>query len=554
MKKFILVLLSIAVIATQTAHAGNSLSKAAYNGNMKNLQALIAEGEGVNEFDKWGWTPLLWSVFYKNIDIIKYLLEKGANPDIASQMDYRSFQAGTTALMLAITYDQRDTIEVLMKKKPNLELATRSGKKTTDFIKEFDARAGPDADGKLLADYISALAAQSAAVAAAEVIVEKPLVVAVAAPPPAPIAKTKKAPVPQAVVAKAKKTTQLPVITITSPQVQRGVNITAKEAYLTVTGKAVDASGIAEVTVNGQSADLDENGNFSAEILLKVGNNKITVTALGVNKNVGTESFSLMRSPGVIAKPKSTPAPDGGVGSNYALVIGINNYKHMDGLKTAVNDAMEIGRVLADQYGFETRLLLDEKATSTAILKELNNIRAKLKPSDKFIVYYAGHGILDKQTDASYWLTVDAELNDDTNWLDTKRISDQLKRITARQVLVIADSCYSGSISRGINVDLQGNDSRENYLKKLQEKPSRILIASGGNEPVADGGENGHSIFADVFIRALTDPRQPSFTANELVINQVREAVSGKASQTPECKIIRNSGHDSGDFVFQKKK
>lgn len=553
MKKLILILISIAVIATQAAHAGNSLSKAAYNGNLKNLQALIAEGEGVNEYDKWGWTPLLWSVFYKNIDIIKYLLEKGANPDIASQMDYRSFQTGTTALMLAITYDQRDTIELLMQKKPNLELATRSGKKTTDFIKEYDLRAGPDADGKLLADFISRLAGESAAVAAAEVIVEKPIVVAVAVPPPAVTARTKKIPVLQAAPVKAKKALP-PVINITSPQIQRGVNITAKEAYLTVTGKAVDASGIAEVTVNGQSADLDESGNFSAEILLKVGNNKITVTALGVNKNVATESFSLMRSPGVIAKPKSIPPPEIGVGGNYALVIGINNYKHMDGLKTAVNDAMEIGRVLADQYGFETRLLLDEKATSSAIMKELNVIRAKLKPSDKLIVYYAGHGILDKQTDASYWLAVDAELNDDTNWLDTKRISDQLKRITARQVLVIADSCYSGSISRGINVDLQGNDSRDNYLKKLQEKPSRILIASGGNEPVADGGENGHSIFADVFIKALSDPRQPSFTANELVINQVREAVSGKASQTPECKIIRNSGHDSGDFVFQKKK
>jgi hypothetical protein len=50
-------------------------------------------------------------------------------------------------------------------------------------------------------------------------------------------------------------------------------------------------------------------------------------------------------------------------------------------------------------------------------MKELNGIRAKLKPSDKLIVYYAVHGILDKQTDASYWLAVDTELNDDTNCL-----------------------------------------------------------------------------------------------------------------------------------------
>ena len=43
------------------------------------------------------------------------------------------------------------------------------------------------------------------------------------------------------------------------------------------------------------------------------------------------------------------------------------------------------------------------------------------------------------------------------------------------------------------------------------------------------------------------------FTAGELLTNKVREAVAGRAEQTPEYKIIRNSGHDSGDFIFIKK-
>jgi hypothetical protein len=40
----------------------------------------------------------------------------------------------------------------------------------------------------------------------------------------------------------------------------------------------------------------------------------------------------------------------------------------------------------------------------------------------------------------------------------------------------------------------------------------------------------------------------------ELVAGRLREAVAGKAEQTPECKVIRNSGHDAGDFVFKKVK
>ena len=347
-----------------------------------------------------------------------------------------------------------------------------------------------------------------------------------------------------------------PVITLISPEVKRGVKITSPGESLLVTGIATNQSGVASVTVNGQPAALDENGNFSAELLLKPGLNKITVTAVDIYKNSATENFSVTRASGKVASAsaeKKDPVEQPQKGKNYALMIGINRYKNIDPLKTAVKDTEEMAEVLRDVYGFETRMLLNEKATDTAILKELNNLRSRITPADRLIIYYAGHGILDKVTDASYWLPFDAELSDDTNWLDTKRITDQLKRITAKQVLVIADSCYSGAISRDIKSDLLGGDTRENYLKKLQERPSRVLIASGGNEPVADSGGNGHSIFAEVLLNALKNPDRPVFTAGELLTNKVREAVAGRAEQTPEYKIIRNSGHDSGDFIFIKK-
>lgn len=347
-----------------------------------------------------------------------------------------------------------------------------------------------------------------------------------------------------------------PAIVITSPEVQRGLKVTAREASVTVTGRATDAAGVASVTINGQLAALDANGNFSAELLLKVGENQILVTATDVNRNQATERFTMVRQAGTVAvAKKEAPAPAPAAdGKNYALIIGINQYKYIDKLRTAVGDAQDVAGVLKELYGFETRLILDGKATHDAILKELNSLRAKLKPTDRLLIYYAGHGTLDKETDASYWLPVDAELNDDTNWLDTKRITDQLKRITARQVLVVADSCYSGTISRAIDPNLQGNDTRENYLKKLQDKPSRILIASGGNEPVADAGGKGHSVFAEVFINTLKNPDRSVFTGAELLTNRIREAVAGRAEQTPEYKVIRNSGHDGGDFVFVKRK
>ena len=75
-------------------------------------------------------------------------------------------------------------------------------------------------------------------------------------------------------------------------------------------------------------------------------------------------------------------------------------------------------------------------------------------------------------------------------------------------------------------------------------------MASGGNEPVSDGGGGKHSIFASVFIDALKSANQRFFTAEDLFFNYIKEPVVGRASQTPEYSTIRNSGHDGGDFIF----
>lgn len=345
-----------------------------------------------------------------------------------------------------------------------------------------------------------------------------------------------------------------PAIIITSPDIKRGLKPVSKTSGITVTGRATDDSGVASVTVNGAAAKLDEQGNFSAELFLKPGENRVTVVALDTGGNKGTESFTISRQGDAVAAAPKVEAAVEDRGKSYALVVGINAYKQIPKLKTAVNDAKTVAAILKDDYGFTPIVLLDGQATRAAILKELNNIKNKLNPDDRLLIYYAGHGWNDKDTETSYWLPVDADDKENTNWIEAKTITDQLKRSQARQVLVVADSCYAGSISRSFDPSLKGSGTRESYLKKMMEKPARILIASGGNEPVSDSGGSGHSIFADVFIKALKNPFESRFTAEELMTRQIKESVAGRSDQTPEYKIIRNSGHDGGDFVFVRKR
>ncbi len=233
----------------------------------------------------------------------------------------------------------------------------------------------------------------------------------------------------------------------------------------------------------------------------------------------------------------------------YALVIGNNNYKNLPKLKTAVADASEVERILKEHYGFETKLLLD--ATRKEILSSINDFRKKLGQNDNFLIYYAGHGEFEKISGKAYWLPVDAQKDDPVDWIMADDITSNIKRIASRHILVVSDSCYSGTLTRAAATDLTTKGSREEFVKKMMERPSRTLMASGGNEPVADEGSGGHSVFAAAILDALEDADKNVFTAEEMFHSRVKVVVAGKSEQVPEYNDIRNSGHEGGDFVFQ---
>lgn len=346
-----------------------------------------------------------------------------------------------------------------------------------------------------------------------------------------------------------------PVILITSPKVSRGVKLVATDASITVIGKATDESGVATVTVNGETAALDENGNFSAEVLLKVGENRIVVAATDIRKNSATETFTLVREAGQVAKTQleATQTAVGiGSGKYYGLIIGNNDYRHLSRLQTAVKDAAAIEKVLKDSYGFESKLLLN--ATRKDILSAINEFRNKLTEEDNLLIYYAGHGEFDRSAEKAYWLPIDALRDDPTDWIIADDITSSIKRLSSKHVLIVSDSCYSGTLTRSAQTSLINKGDRDELLKKMISRPSRTLMASGGNEPVADGGGSGHSIFADSFLKALREIENSIFTADELFYQNIRSRVAGRSDQVPEYSEIRNSGHEGGDFVFMRSK
>ena len=245
-------------------------------------------------------------------------------------------------------------------------------------------------------------------------------------------------------------------------------------------------------------------------------------------------------------------------GDYYALVIGNIEYQYpqeIPALKSPKPDAEAIASLLKEKYNYVVILLLN--ANRDQILGALNTLRETLREEDNLLIYYAGHGILDGDSSRGYWLPVDAEPYPQTaKWISADDVTDILNSMRAKHVLVVADSCYSGSLTTTGNSSLGlgvPQEERFYWLKTIANQPSRMALTSGNLSPVLDGGGGRHSIFAMALLEVLgTNDR---VMEGWRVYLRVSARVSDVAQiyglrQVPTYGPIRSEKYTGGDYLF----
>jgi len=235
-------------------------------------------------------------------------------------------------------------------------------------------------------------------------------------------------------------------------------------------------------------------------------------------------------------------------GNYHALVIGIDDYKYLPNLEMAVKDAKAVAKVLKEDYGFKVTLLTDPDHGE--IMDAFDELQETLIEKDNLLIYYAGHGWLNEEVDRGYWLPANAKPGRRRHWISNATITDTLKGLSAKHVMVVADSCYSGTLVRAADVGTRKRTG--DYWKEMSEKWARVAITSGGLEPVADKGGGENSPFAKAFIDTLSDNR--SVMDGTTLFTKMRRPVMVAAQQTPQYSDVRGAGHDGGDFIFVRKK
>jgi hypothetical protein len=225
---------------------------------------------------------------------------------------------------------------------------------------------------------------------------------------------------------------------------------------------------------------------------------------------------------------------------NYAVVVGINQYSDRRNLRTSVNDAEEMARILRDLYGYEVIMLTDKtmenKPTKHNILEgALAEIKAKQNRGD-VLVYFSGHGEVDDSGNF-YLIPQDADA-DPASYISEDELNQYIKDIKGLSIIV--DTCYSGKLYN--NSEIQ---RRYNGLQRIgDEQEPLILTSSKEDEPSNEMWNETNSVFTYYLCQAIMDEarkggRLPLQISLKSCFDSVKEKTllwssSNFLSQTPQ--------------------
>ncbi|OQY28730.1 MAG: hypothetical protein B6244_06105 [Candidatus Cloacimonetes bacterium 4572_55] len=195
-----------------------------------------------------------------------------------------------------------------------------------------------------------------------------------------------------------------------------------------------------------------------------------------------TTLFTIALLLAIIPPVLSQPGP----GNTWGLCIGISEYSPTDlNLDWADKDAIEFSTFLRYKLGLDEshyRILKDREAYSEKIDDHLGWLMLKAKPGDRVYIFYAGHGkpnspILPYNSDVA---------------ISKKTITDALAGIKARDIIFIADACYSGKLAgRGTRDAIDAKEltglSRGLIVQMAKAKKGTVIMTSA--DGIQEAGE-----------------------------------------------------------------
>jgi metacaspase-1 len=163
--------------------------------------------------------------------------------------------------------------------------------------------------------------------------------------------------------------------------------------------------------------------------------------------------------------------------ANRALLIGINDYQESP-LRGCINDVVDFANLLVERAGFarnEVSLLTDGRATRSAILEHLRDLVRSVRPGDRALLHFSGHGVQLPSAEGSgeedgldeAICPSDYSWDDLGSFVRDKDFRRELANLPGDVAFVwVSDSCHSGTLTR-----VARPGSQEHHARTLTPPP-----------------------------------------------------------------------------------
>ena len=240
---------------------------------------------------------------------------------------------------------------------------------------------------------------------------------------------------------------------------------------------------------------------------------------------------------------------------SHALVIGNGAYPVKNGwnpLPGAVNDVKEVAEVLK-RHAFNVTLKIDvTKAEFNKAFSDFIYKSGKDK-DNRLLFYYAGHGYTTKSAtgeDLGYLVMLDTpppenEAEFDLYSVDMVKFVSDSKKIHAKHVLFMFDSCFSGTI-----LNLRNRVTPPHITDRIKNPVRQFITAGRADESVPDRSEFKKA-FLNLLEGRVEEPTPDGYlTGVELGDYLYRTVPKFSHGQHPQHGKIHDQQLNTGDFVF----
>lgn len=204
------------------------------------------------------------------------------------------------------------------------------------------------------------------------------------------------------------------------------------------------------------------------------------------------------------------PAINAENNNTFAIIFANENYQEETEVDYALNDGEMFREYCHKVLGLpQKNIHIRKNATLNNMRSEiiwLQKVANAYQGDAQVVIYYAGHGIPDEKTGASYLLPIDGNASVVETGYSLPELYQQLGDLPVKRVIVFMDACFSGS-KRGDGMLVSARGVSIKSKTQVTKGQMVVFSAAQGDETAYPLTEQHHGLFTYYLLKKIKETK-----------------------------------------------